>query len=769
MQSKFCSKKIRHAILLGAVSYIAFSLEIPTPAAAQSSTLPSITVDQPKPSVRRVTRARRSTATTRAAPRRAAAAPRAVEPVRYLAPSTGVLGTTPAPYAGGQVATGGQLGLLGNRSVMDTPFNQTSYTSQLIQNQQARTIGDVLMNDPSVRVVTPPGNGVDGLYIRGFYYDSGDYALNGLYGIAPQYSSSANYVERVEVLKGPSALLNGMPPSGAVGGSVNIVTKRALDVDLTQLTATYASKSQFGTNVDISRRYGENKEWGVRFNGGYANGNTAFDHQKSEFGDAVIGLDFRNDRVRWSADIGYQTNDLKPPLRYINLSPALPGVPEAPKPGTNYEVPWAKWTPKDTFATTRAEVDLTDSTTVYGAFGYHHSTNDYIYPSPNVYNAAGNWSALAFKGRDVFDTATAETGVRTTFDTGPLNHMVTVNYSVVGQNYSSNGLAGTSGGALAPIMGNIYTGTNAPMPDFTYPVQALTNHTTLSSVGVADTISLWDKRVQVTVGARRQNTSTDILDAINPDNTGNVSKAVWSPAYAVVVKPIENVSLYANYIEGLEAARVVTDPFYSNLGSVIPPAQTKQVETGVKVDMGRLTATLSAFEIKRPNTIDVAAVGGGSPSLRLDGEQRNRGMEFYVFGEIAPTLRVLGGITLIDGVQTKTEDGLNDGKKAPGVATVNVNLGGEWDTPFVRGLTFSGRVIYTSAEYVNAPNTLLLPDWTRVDLGARYTFTSPWNGKPIIVRANVQNVFNKGYWTAYNNVTSLGAPRTYLVSTTFNF
>ena len=75
---------------------------------------------------------------------------------------------------------GGSLGLLGNRGVMNTPFNQTSYTAELIANQQARTIRDVLANDPSVRVIQAAGGGADSLFIRGFYYDSGDFALNGL-------------------------------------------------------------------------------------------------------------------------------------------------------------------------------------------------------------------------------------------------------------------------------------------------------------------------------------------------------------------------------------------------------------------------------------------------------------------------------------------------------------------------------------------------------------------------------------------------------------
>ena len=99
-------------------------------------------------------------------------------------------------------------------------------------------------------------------------------------------------------------------------------------------------------------------------------------------------------------------------------------------------------------------------------------------------------------------------------------------------------------------------------------------------------------------------------------------------------------------------------------------------------------------------------------------------------------------------------------------------MGAEWDTPFIPGFTVNGRVIYTSDQFVNSPNTLSIPDWTRVDLGARYTFASPWNGKPIVVRLNVENVLNKAYWIGSytaDGIVTLGAPRTFLASTTFNF
>jgi iron complex outermembrane recepter protein len=251
------------------------------------------------------------------------------------------------------VATGARLGFLGNRGVMNTPFNQTSYTAELIQNQQARTVGDVLYNDPSVRMKTPAGNGIDGLYIRGFYHDSGDYSMNGLYGMAPFYSTSANFLERVEVLKGPGVLLTGMPPAGAIGGSINLVTKSAPDFDITQLTALYISKSQFGMQADVSRRYGENKEWGIRFKGLARGGSTAFDRQTNEFGNGALNLDYRGERVRFSADVGYQAENLSPPLRFLTFTTSPPfattiPVPPAPAAGTNYMPSWATWKPRDT-------------------------------------------------------------------------------------------------------------------------------------------------------------------------------------------------------------------------------------------------------------------------------------------------------------------------------------------------------------------------------------------------------------------------------------
>ena len=143
------------------------------------------------------------------------------------AAATATIGTTPPPFAGGQVATGGRIGLLGNRDSMNTPFSTQSYTRELIQNQQARSTADVLLYNPSVRLNSPANSTFEEFFVRGFEVRSDDSAFDGLYGLVSPRRTATETLERVELLKGPSALLNGIPPNAAVGGAINLVAKRA--------------------------------------------------------------------------------------------------------------------------------------------------------------------------------------------------------------------------------------------------------------------------------------------------------------------------------------------------------------------------------------------------------------------------------------------------------------------------------------------------------------------------------------------------------------
>ncbi|GGF58249.1 TonB dependent/Ligand-Gated channel TonB [Azorhizobium oxalatiphilum] len=670
-------------------------------------------------------------------------------------------GSLPAPYAGGQVATGDRLGILGNRDFMDAPFNVITYTSKTIADQQARTVADVTKNDPSVRTTWADGSYSNQFVIRGFPVANTDIAINGLYGLVPYQMAGTAWVDRVEILKGPSAFVMGMPPGGSIGGTVNLTTKHAPMDDITRLTLGYISDSQFGGKIDVSRRYGDDRQFGVRVNGSYSNGDTPVSSQSNELGEAAIALDAHNDRARFSADIIYQKNSSDNPARPVYLRAGALPVPAAPPASANLGQDYYYADGKDFLGIVRAEVDVTDNITVYGTLGGRK--NDFLgfYNFIYLTNPTGAFDANVYFQPSYNSTITGETGVRANFQTGALRHELVVSYSGFQSEL----------GVIAPVVqtykGNIYAPSVVAPPSLVGRATSApkTSTATLSSVAIADSLYAFDDRLQLILGARYQSVDQQAWNATTGAAGAHYDDEALTPAVGIVVKPWERVSLYANYVEGLSQGPTAPAGS-SNVGQIFAPIQSRQVEAGVKVDFGKVAATLSAFQISQPNGILNAATN----YYDVDGEVRNRGIELNVFGALTDELRILGGVTFMDGVQTKTAGGTYNGKAAVGIPDIQLNIGAEWDLPFVKGLTLTGRYIYTSSQYASVDNLQSIPDWNRTDVGARYVFDRA-DGKPVTIRANVENVFNESYWAAASSSFGLarGAPRTYLISTTFDF
>jgi iron complex outermembrane receptor protein len=690
---------------------------------------------------------------------------------------------TPMPaYAGGQVATGGQVGMLGNRSVMNTPFSQTSYTKKLIEDQQARTLVDVMANEPSVITGTKSGGRNDFWSFRGFpvqTYGAGN-SLNGLPGMAPLNYPSTDFIERVEVLRGPTALLKGtaMTGHGALGGTVDLVTKRAGDEPLTQLTTRYMSNTQFGAHVDVGRRFGENKEFGIRFNGSLDGGHTPVDTQDSKFGTAALNLDYRGERVRVSADFVQQSSRLTSPNSTLALNgeagvlASLSKVPAVPSNKIPLSPSWAEGSHKITLGMIQGEVDILENVTAYAAIGQQRYEGAATDDDLVLLNNAGAVGIRSAAFRDRVDVLSMQGGIRARIDTGPVGHALSLNLSRIERTYDSTLLtrAGAGTGDLIPV-GSLYNPV-FPTSPLIAPYQDIVpaNKVTSPSIAIADTISLLDERIQFTAGVRYNEIESHSFSVASLQSPTYQSSA-WSPSFALVVKPWENVSLYANYIQALELGSIVTGN-YSNVGEVFPPYTSKQYETGIKVDWGSVTTTLAAFQIAQPQTTSIPDPAGGLPTRTLDGEQRNRGIELAAYGELFEGVRLLGGVTFMDARQTKTDNG-RDGWRASITPKFRAVIGGEWDTPFIKGLTLTGRLTHTSNVMVlNSRPDLTVPSWTQVDLGARYTFASPWNDKPVTIRFNIDNVFDESYWKVTHNTSGnvlRSDPRTFRLSTTFNF
>ncbi|WP_306391910.1 TonB-dependent receptor [Telluria beijingensis] len=673
---------------------------------------------------------------------------------------TGARTSDDAPYMGGGVARRGSIGVLGAADIMDTPFSTMNYTSQLLEDQQARTLADAIVNEASVRVTTSTSGFGEDFQIRGFGVSSGDVGVNGLYGLASGNRMPTALMERVEVLKGPGTLMYGISPNGSVGGSINIVTKRAGDKPLTRITGTFESRSIFGAHLDVGRRFGEAGEWGVRFNGVYRKGDNTLDDSKVEFGLLALALDYRAANLRWSVDTYAQREDTEGFRGQAGFRPNVTRLPEAP----SGHRPWyrgAELALRDSSISSRLEYDVAPGVMLYATGGYHYNAYEQDFPSARGQDAidmAGNmrisnaWYDAATRNK------TGEVGARAAFDGMGVRHLVTVSASRLEQESGSFYLTAPAGTA---VNSNIYHPVALPPMSGVRQSPTTTSGTELSSVALSDTLAFFDNRLLLTGGVRKQKV---VSKNINPAGIASTSydASATSPLAGIVFKPWSNVSVYGNFTSGLTRGNRAPDTA-ANAGEVFPPYKSKQYEAGVKVEQGKLLAGASVFQIDRPNAITDPV----TTIYSMDGNQRNRGLELSLMGEAVRNLRVMASATFYDAELQRTQGGLNDGKDANGVPKRAVSAGLDWDWAAVPGLSFNARAIHTSDIPLNPTNTLYLPSWTRLDIGARYR--TSLMGKPVVVRASVENLANKAYWLASGTFATTGAARTALVSAQFDF
>ncbi|MGJ7551012.1 TonB-dependent siderophore receptor [Pseudomonas alloputida] len=665
------------------------------------------------------------------------------------------------PYAGGQVARKGSQGLLGSRDFMETPFSMTTYTSELVKNQQARTLGDLVASDPSVRATNPAGGRFEQFTIRGFSLFNSDVSYNGLYGILPTYSIDMEMADRVDILKGPSQLINGISPRGSVGGAINVVPKRAGDKPITEFTGSYASGSQAGGAVDVGRRFGEGDQFGLRFNGVKQSGATEWDHQSVDREMAVLGLDFRGERLRLSADLGHTERDTDAPQERV-LVGANAKVPDASDVHHNYAQAWSKARTNDTFGALNAEYDLSDSLMAYGAVGARKSNHDFLRHNVSIINDAGDFTVQPRDFTRDESVRTALAGLRNWFHTGPVSHELNLAASYFYMDF-------TNGGArYASAPSNLYNpvATSTPGTPTRIDPEVYTENR-FSGVALADTLGFFDDRLLLTLGARWQRVQVDDWsDGVKGDTAYDEEKV--SPSGGVLLKITDKLSLYANYMEGLSQGKIAPSTSV-NEDQIFPPFISRQVEVGAKYDLGRVAFTASAFRIRQP----AYETNATSRVFGPNGKRDNRGIELSVFGEPLDGVRLLGGVMYIDSELTDTVNGAFDGNRAPATPEYNVNLGAEWDVPGVNGLTLTARGIHSSSQYLDQDNSKQIDGWERFDLGARYAFKV--DATEVTLRASVENVMDERYWASAGASDdsepglTLSTPRTYLLSATLGF
>jgi len=625
-------------------------------------------------------------------------------------------------------------------------------------------VGEVLLNDPAVRVARGFGNFQQLYQVRGLPIYSDDMSYNGLYGLLPRQYLAAELIERVEVLRGANAFLNGASPGGSgLGGAVNVMPKRAGNEPSGLLSVGLQSGGQSYGALDLGRRFDEGR-LGLRLNLAGRDGDTAVDGEGLRLKLASLGADYHQGGLRVSADLGYQDH------RRLNSQPSITiaaglAIPPAPDASRSVGQAWTHSNERDRFGTLRLEQDLATGLTLWLAGGFRSSHESASFANPTVYNNAGDMSSYRFDNVREDLVRTGEAGLRSAFKTGEIAHVVSGSLSGFRSSsrnaYAFSSFSGFTGNLYAPSQvsapeANFFTGGKLSDP-------LVTEGVSTASLAVADQLSLG--RWQLTAGLRRQ----QIQNRSHDYNTGvryaSYSKSATTPVAGLVFRAAPSLSLYANYIEGLSKGEVA--PAFSgstpvvNAGEVLAPYRTKQYELGLKFDTGRLGGSLGVFRSDKPSAgLDADNRFRALPS------QRNQGLELSAFGLLSDGVKLLGGLSLLD---TRSASG----KDAIGAPRFQGNLGLEWSAPGLKGLSFDARWIHSGTQFADAANTQRLPSWNRFDAGLRYTVPLS-GGTSLSARLRLENLAGSDYWASAGGYPgagylTVGAPRTLVAGLSLEF
>ena len=486
-------------------------------------------------------------------------------------------------------------------------------------------------------------------------------------------------------------------------------------------------------------------------------GDSTVDYQESQDELATLALDYSGKRLRASVDMYYQQQEIEGVVRQFASSAGVTELPDAPDGNISYPGSWGDLEMEDSGGVMRLEYDISAAVTAYASAGMRSSSMDALAGNPSLLDNDGNY--LFSPAWQLFDTDTDshEAGIDAVFATGPVSHRMALGATRVEQeqeiffDFTSFPL---QTGNLDQSDNSLSFSTAGIVPD-----KVPYSETTLTSYAIADTLGFFDERLNLTLGLRQQQIEASSFNFL----TGALINAPYdesetTPAVGVVVKPWQQVSLYANYIEGLSPGPKAPLNVPS---AAIEPFVSKQTELGAKGDWDGVGGSVAVYEIEQPG-------GQLNGAVFTSNEQQLRGLELSTFGEPVESVRVLGGLNWIHAELTETPIAAHEGNDAVGVPELQANIGGEWDTPFLNSFTLTARAIYTGETYVDTANTLTADAWTRIDVGARYRTVT--FDKPLVLRASVENLLDENYWGVSTlGYLHVGDARTVLLSATADF
>jgi iron complex outermembrane recepter protein len=645
------------------------------------------------------------------------------------------------------------VGTRTDADIRDIPQSIQVIPQQVLEDQGIQEVGDALRNVSGVvqaeRASTPlPGFAA---LIRGF--ESNNVLRNGLRDTNARFATVEDNIERLEILKGPASVLFGQ---GNLGGTINVVTEVPLDEPAYALEYTAGQFGQHRFAVDFSSPFDTEDPLGLRFNASYELSQSFRDGEKTELLYVAPTVQL----------IATDNTDLLVDLEYIKFR-SFGTAPELPAVGTILDNPNGEvdrnvnlgepslTEGEDTITRLgyRLEQRLSDDWKLRNEFLFSRRESQSSGVTPFVPDPDDDPIGLGPELRSLTRFLTVNPGGQTSVtlntnisgqvNTGSIQHQLLAGVEFLSDTASDK----ITFNNLTPI--DIFDpeyqpGSNTPFTVF----QNNTYQTLATGIYIQDLINLTDNLI-VLVGGRFDIAVQENEDFKDEEFSFERTDQAFSPRLGIVYQPSDRLAIYASYARSFVPVNGRNTSQDENnqvvFGEPFEPERGTQYEIGVKADLtDDLTATLALYELRRTN---VVAQSSDSPLATFQvGEQRSRGIELDIAGEILPGWQVIASYAYTDAEVTK-DDRIEPSNPIPNVPRHSASLWTSYEIQSgnLQGLGFGIGVFYQDDRPVDFPTAFELPSFLRTDASLFY------RRDRFQATLSVQNLFDIDYFSAGRN------------------
>jgi catecholate siderophore receptor len=625
--------------------------------------------------------------------------------------------------------------------LLDVPQSVSVITRDRIDDQALLSIADALRFVPGATSGQGEGHR-DQPTLRG-NSSTADFFVDGMRDDVQYYRDFYN-IERLEILKGPNAMIFGR---GGGGGVINRVTKTPgaelrLGGDIA-VDSFGAWRGAVDLNAPLSGGAG------VRVNGFYedgANHRDVYDLQRWGI-NPTLGFDLGG---KGDVVIGYEHLDDR---RIVDRGvPSQAGRPAAGLRDTFFgDAAVNRSTLNADILSFAADYALSDSLTLrnrtrYGDFDKFYSN---VFPATAI-TPANTIGVEAYADGTQRESIFTQTDLVWSITTGSIEHALLIGTEFGRQTSRSQRTNGVFPGNVLRTSVAVSDPFVPPTAVFGAPLRSVRTRADIAAIFVQDQVSIGN-HVELIAGLRHDRFSLD-FNSLLTSAAFTRTDSLWSPRMGLVVKPAPNASLYASFSRSYLPQS--GDQFLALDASLaaLDPERFDNYEFGAKWDVvAGLNLTAAIYQLDRTNTRAPGAVAG---TVELTGTQRSKGLELGANGAITPQWQVSAGFAWQDAEITTTTSAAPAGRKVALVPRTQASFWSRYDISDRFGV--GAGVVHQASSFASISNTVVLPAYTRIDAAAFVRLASALD-----LQVNVENLFNTGYFpTAHNdNNISTGGPR----------